>query len=572
MAFRALLHFNGTNGSTTFTDAVGTLAWTRSGTTAVLDTSTPKFGSAELTLTTGQVDCFGTTFTIPTTWTADLWFNVAVTGTRGIVAFVGPSPGNVTGATFNGNGSGNTYRVSLTGTSADFSVTGTKTVWATGTDYHFEMNYDSVAQKFYFYIDGVKDGEITSATPMSGAGWRIEIGNNGVGTSFNGSIDEFRFTDATEHPSGTTFTPPTSEYTLPIVTGTGAMTLAGVAPALFSGVTIAPAAGTLVLTGQLASVSNSGQRNIAPNAGALVVAGTTPFVLDRPYPVSGVLSIAGAAPTIAVVANQNITPGTGALAITEGTPQVAKGAVASITRRQYKGTGQASAANTAYGNPVLRKRSALGYAGYISAPVRRSYKGAGQASQAVIGAPVRRSYQSLSVGAVLRRRKYTSAGQASSVLAATYRTHAMNTVINAVTEFTGFRFNSYAQINGAYYGAGPDGLVRLDGTDDAGANIDWKVRTGQIDDRQIGLKRLPEVVMGLRASGPVRVRVYPNDNQFFDYMLPNINTSTIRQHRVKPGKKMKSRYFTVELQGTSNAAMELDSLQLNLTPTTRRLG
>lgn len=288
-------------------------------------------------------------------------------------------------------------------------------------------------------------------------------------------------------------------------------------------------------------------------------------------PLVGALALTGVAAVR--IAGSISAPVAGGLALAVGeAPSTMQGAGADITRRSYQSTGTAAAANTAYGNPVLRKRSALGYAGYISAPTRRAYDGVGQASQAVTGAPVRRSYQALSIGAVLRRRKYTASGTASAALASTYRTHAMNTVINAVTEYTGFRFNSYAQINGAYYGAGPDGLVRLDGTDDAGTNIDWKVRTGQIDDKQTGLKRMPEVVMGLRASGPVRVRVYPDDNQFFDYMLPNVKTDTLRQHRVKVGKGMESRYFAVELQGTSNAAIELDSFQMNLTPTTRRLG
>lgn len=283
-----------------------------------------------------------------------------------------------------------------------------------------------------------------------------------------------------------------------------------------------------------------------------------------------------------------ITPGAGSLTITgavsftgpygadrmrtyQGTGIAHPGVVVSMILRKYRGTGQ-SQVSVASGSATLRKISAIGYAAYPSAPPMRSFKGTGQASGAVIGAATLRAYRTQSIAGSARLRRYVVSAYASAVIAEVYRTHVMNTANNAVTEYAGFRFNSFAKIGDSYYGAGPDGFVKLDGVDDAGANINWKVRTSQIDDGKIGLKRLPEVVMGLRASGPVRVRIYPDDNRFFDYMLPNVKTDTIRQHRVKPGKGMSGRYFSVELQGVSNSAIEMDSLQANMTLTTRRIG
>lgn len=550
MAYLALLHLNGTNGSTTITDAVGTLSWTSN--TNVLDTSVVKFGSASLNVTTSYLALSGT-FTPAASWTLDFQMRFSSVGAaQSMFAMIGPGTGNVTGATHNGNGSGITYRVSLTGATANFTTTGSKTTWVTGQYYHIESTYDPIAQKFYFYVDGVKDAEIASATPMSGAGWALRIGNDGLGgTGFNGWIDEVRWTDANEHAAGTTFTAPTVEYVL--------------------GSTIIPAAGSLVLSGQLANVANSGQRSITPPAGSLVLTGVAPLVLGWRLPTTGGLSISGSAPLLGF--GVAITPATGALSVTEGvTPNVTQGLTAAIVRRRYLGTGQITDSNALTGAPTLRLRTAVGFLATYGVASRRKYSATGLMTSSMVGSPSRRSYQSISRSAIMTRRKYVATGRMSAVLAETYRTHAMNTTVNAVTEYTGFRFNSYAQIDGAYYGAGPDGLVRIDGDNDAGANINWKIRTGQTDDKQIELKRLPEVVMGLRASGPVRVRVYPDDNQFFDYMLPNVNTATIRQHRVKPGKGMRGRYFAVELQGTSNAAIELDSLQLNFKPTTRRLG
>ena len=163
-------------------------------------------------------------------------------------------------------------------------------------------------------------------------------------------------------------------------------------------------------------------------------------------------------------------------------------------------------------------------------------------------------------------------GTASEGLLSTFDTKVMNTRNTAVTEFAGFNFNSFARIGSSYYGAGPNGMFRLDGATDAGSDINWFMRTGRHDDKKLELKRLPEVVLSLRSDGYIMVRVWSDDNTSHDYKLPRVQTDTIHQHRVQPGKGLRSRYFGVELRGTKNATLEMDSMQINMTLTTRRLG
>ena len=93
-----------------------------------------------------------------------------------------------------------------------------------------------------------------------------------------------------------------------------------------------------------------------------------------------------------------------------------------------------------------------------------------------------------------------------------------------------------------------------------------------MDNKDPGLKRIPEILLGLRASGPVRVRVWKDDDVFYDYMLPPVNLGTLHQHRVTPGRGMRSKYYAVELQGVAGSKVELDSMQVSMTKTTRRLG
>lgn len=166
-----------------------------------------------------------------------------------------------------------------------------------------------------------------------------------------------------------------------------------------------------------------------------------------------------------------------------------------------------------------------------------------------------------------------AAGTGSATLAETYFTGVMNARNKGVTEYGSFPFNSYAKIDGRWYAAGPSGLYRLGDSDtDHGTNVAWTVKTGQLDAGEVFMKRLPEVVLGLRSSGRVRVKVWPDDVTSYEQIMPAVRTSTIRQHRVKPGKGMRSRWYAVELQSDAGSDLELASLQVNMVETTRRIG
>jgi hypothetical protein len=197
----------------------------------------------------------------------------------------------------------------------------------------------------------------------------------------------------------------------------------------------------------------------------------------------------------------------------------------------------------------------------------------GQATQGGIGIA---SFEPLKVVVELGIASFqpmVALGYGQEDLSGAFTIKVVNLRTGAVTEFTNHSYNSFARIGRDYYGAGPGGLVRLSGTTDPGnANIDWHLKTGQMDDKDPGLKRLPEVLLGLRSNNKITVDVYPDDNTSYSYKLPVVKKTTIHQHRVRPGKGMRSRWFAVGLRGWKNATLELDSMQVNMTETTRRLG
>jgi hypothetical protein len=93
-----------------------------------------------------------------------------------------------------------------------------------------------------------------------------------------------------------------------------------------------------------------------------------------------------------------------------------------------------------------------------------------------------------------------------------------------------------------------------------------------LDDKNSMLKRLEEVLLAIRYDGPIRVRVWTDDNSFFDYNLSNYREDVLHQVRAKLGKGARSRFYRIELSGINNTAAEISSMQLPMIPLRRRVG
>lgn len=163
-------------------------------------------------------------------------------------------------------------------------------------------------------------------------------------------------------------------------------------------------------------------------------------------------------------------------------------------------------------------------------------------------------------------------GSASAAVQATFKVVVMNTRTKGVTEYESFPFTSFARTASGYLAVGEDGLVLLGGATDDGTAIPWSMRTGQMDEGNVNLKRLPEVILGMRSNGDVLVRVHSDDNTHNDYNMAAVKKDTIYQNRVKPGKGLRSRWYSIELQGVAGSDIELTSMQVNMVPVERRLG
>jgi hypothetical protein len=174
--------------------------------------------------------------------------------------------------------------------------------------------------------------------------------------------------------------------------------------------------------------------------------------------------------------------------------------------------------------------------------------------------------ESIAVGAVAFP-ILSAAGASEATVTGPTGTWVVNTRTGAVTRYVGYLANSFAVYNGRCLFASASGLYDTAGGDEA---VEWTLRTGATDDKRANLKRLTEVLMGLRYANPIDVGVWTDGLVKYTYRLEDIRPNALHQVRVHPGKGLRSRYYKVELKGTGR--FEADSLQMTMPDTTRRVG
>lgn len=206
----ALLHFNGTNGSTAFPDDTGRV-WTRSGNTQVTTTN-PRFGTGA-----GLFDGAGDWLETPSpaeinpatdNFTIEFWFRATVGAFRVMLRWTndGAQVANGLRVWINSDG-----RVEVDSKQA--IPVSTDGLW-----HHFAFQHAPAGWRYF--IDG--QAQVTPSSPIAAFGSAIAIGRGIAGLAapdFNGAIDEFRISRGHRYPmtglvGQQIFTPPTSPFTL----------------------------------------------------------------------------------------------------------------------------------------------------------------------------------------------------------------------------------------------------------------------------------------------------------------------------------------------------------------------
>ena len=146
-----------------------------------------------------------------------------------------------------------------------------------------------------------------------------------------------------------------------------------------------------------------------------------------------------------------------------------------------------------------------------------------------------------------------------------YTFYAMSVEKGAVSQYTNFQGNSMAPIMGHVYAAFDDGIYIMEGGDDAGANIDARVRTG-LDTLGVVLrKEAPNVYIGYTSTGAAVLKVITTDDGTKKenwYALNPIPYESTTENRFRVSKGLHSVYWGYELAALDGSEMTLDFIKV----------
>lgn len=212
-----LLHCDGTDASTTFTDKSANAYTVTAVGNAQVDTADSKFGGASALfdgtgdyLTVPNATPINVSDATPTNWTVELWIKLSSAASNVIIAQQATGTGsypwqlwfesstNKFGFRGFNAGAGSSYAMQQTGTST------------TGVWYHLAGVRDG--NTFRFFVDGVANGTATLSGALFSTTQTLSFGaaNNGS-APLTGWLDDIRFTKGVARYTGT-FTPPAAAH------------------------------------------------------------------------------------------------------------------------------------------------------------------------------------------------------------------------------------------------------------------------------------------------------------------------------------------------------------------------
>jgi hypothetical protein len=146
----------------------------------------------------------------------------------------------------------------------------------------------------------------------------------------------------------------------------------------------------------------------------------------------------------------------------------------------------------------------------------------------------------------------------------------VNQETNASSQYDGYCFNSFFTRAGVAYGVAADGVYRLEGPTDAGAQINSLANIGKMDMATTLQKMLPNVYIAASSTDVLKLEV-DADGKIYTYETRSSDDGTFKQHRVDLGRGLKANMLGLTLKNKDGADFEIASVGLLTTDGTRRI-
>lgn len=156
---------------------------------------------------------------------------------------------------------------------------------------------------------------------------------------------------------------------------------------------------------------------------------------------------------------------------------------------------------------------------------------------------------------------------------AEYVAWVVNSENLALSRYSGYAFNSMSAFRNTYLGATDTGIYELEGDDDAGTDIDARIRTGLMEFGSSRKKAMPAAYLGYTADGSLGLKVTTTDGgtRTETWYKLTVTKDAPDTARIPVGKGLKARYWGFELVNVDSADFEVDHLHLYPVVLTRRI-
>lgn len=140
----------------------------------------------------------------------------------------------------------------------------------------------------------------------------------------------------------------------------------------------------------------------------------------------------------------------------------------------------------------------------------------------------------------------------------TVTTWAINTRNNAITEYTNYNFNSFAQFGSKYIAASAEGIYELDGDTDAGLAIIAEAQSGLGRLNGTKMSGLKGAYLAARGGGRFYVKLISGDGR--EYVYEAVAQPGLMMTKINVGKGLRTSYIAFNLQ-SEGQDFDLDSLE-----------
>jgi hypothetical protein len=144
-----------------------------------------------------------------------------------------------------------------------------------------------------------------------------------------------------------------------------------------------------------------------------------------------------------------------------------------------------------------------------------------------------------------------------------------NAETNGFTRYENFQFNSFAKIDGEYYGCRDDGIYKLEGVDDAGEPVQSMLSLGKQMFKSTAFKKVHNCYIGVASDGVMYLKVIVEGEEYlYSSRRSDMNLMT---QRVDLGRGLRATFYEFELYNADGEDFEINNIEFLVAPLTRRI-